>query len=59
MSASTGLEKLLFALEGQKTCINIYYVQVFIVLLMLARAAQLGDINLTPGLCSLLPAVAR
>ena len=58
VSASFGSEKSLLALEGKKTCIIIYYVQVFMVLLRLAHAEQLGDINLTPGPCSLIPAVA-
>ena len=35
----------LLASEGKRTCIIIYYVQVFIVSLRLAHAAQLGDIN--------------
>ena len=52
------LEKLLLAFWGKKTCFIICYVQVFIVFTKLARAAQLGDINLTPGPCSMLPCLS-
>ena len=58
MRAQNGSKKSLLAFGGKDTCFIVYYVQVFIVLLRLAHAAQLGDINPTPGSCSLIPAAA-
>ena len=42
-------------LEGKKSLYFVLYVQVFIVITKLARAAQPGDITFTPGPCSMIP----
>ena len=41
--------------EGKKSLYFVLYVQVFIVITKLARAAQPIDITPTPGPCSMIP----